>query len=62
MYQVCDLKGCSYFLFMQVLDVKLFNEGNPMPDSMLTNRVDKMPLLVRGVFPRPDSIVSLPHR
>ena len=50
------------FIVNAVLDVRVFKEDSPMPASMLTNRADIMPSLIRGVFPTPDSVVTLPHR
>ena len=52
------------FTAKTVLDVRVYKEDNPLPDSMVVDMIERslsLPLL-RNVFPRPLSIEDLPHR
>ena len=62
------------FTAKTVLDVRVYREDSPMPDNMLAEHLpddapsaavreyDKALPLRRGIYPRPFSITSLPHR
>lgn len=49
-----------------VLDVNIYTENNPMPNSMIANFIDEINIdsipLKRGIFPKPYAITQLPHR
>jgi len=54
------------FTAKTVLDVKIYTENAPIPNSMIANfidesNVDTIPLR-RGIFPQPYAITQLPHR